>query len=308
MRDIAAANAGIKPRTAASLPPRVTILDGKPGVELRMFANAKEILPALRSALPGVLVDSVEISSLSGELPCIPACTPLARPRTHPSSSFRTNRKDRTDCMVCFTVTRVHGARVARSAACMAKHNAAHAQRSHAQRPLHACGRRTALLRRRQPHRESQLAAALWQSQARHGRPEPACLLFSLRPRCVIGCANLRGLCSQSVPSQHMAHRSRCVAYNATWGCNNPPPPPCAGEEQMKLLSETTVLVSNIGSRSFRLVFLPDGAQAINVGTLETWGPEGPPENDLPFLESDMCWDFLGYVRVWRYVSSPPCP
>lgn len=35
----------------------------------------------------------------------------------------------------------------------------------------------------------------------------------------------------------------------------------CVGEDQMQLLSNTTVLVSSIGSRSFRMVYLPDGAQ-----------------------------------------------
>jgi hypothetical protein len=35
--------------------------------------------------------------------------------------------------------------------------------------------------------------------------------------------------------------------------------------EQMAILSRTTVLVSNIGSRSFRMIFLPDGAQVSNI-------------------------------------------
>lgn len=34
-----------------------------------------------------------------------------------------------------------------------------------------------------------------------------------------------------------------------------------AGEQQMELLSRTTVLVTTVGSRSFRMAFLPDGAQ-----------------------------------------------
>ena len=34
-----------------------------------------------------------------------------------------------------------------------------------------------------------------------------------------------------------------------------------AGKEQLELLSHTTVLVSTIGSRSFRMALLPDGAQ-----------------------------------------------
>ena len=35
----------------------------------------------------------------------------------------------------------------------------------------------------------------------------------------------------------------------------------CAGERQLELLARTTVLVSTIGSRSFRMALLPDGAQ-----------------------------------------------
>ena len=35
----------------------------------------------------------------------------------------------------------------------------------------------------------------------------------------------------------------------------------CAGEEQLELLARTTVLVTSIGSRSFRMAMLPDGAQ-----------------------------------------------
>ena len=35
----------------------------------------------------------------------------------------------------------------------------------------------------------------------------------------------------------------------------------CAGEEQLELLARTTVLVTSIGSRSFRMAMLPDVAQ-----------------------------------------------
>lgn len=74
-----------------------------------------------------------------------------------------------------------------------------------------------------------------------------------------------------------------------------------SGPDQLTLLSRTTVLISNIGSRSFRLLFLPDGAQAILVGFIEEDDDDadGPPA--LPFKESNMCWDFIGYVNVWRY-------
>lgn len=58
--------------------------------------------------------------------------------------------------------------------------------------------------------------------------------------------------------------------------------------------------MSNIGSRSFRLLFLPDGAQAILVGAIED-DPAPGEYVSVPFKETDMCWDFLGYVDIWRY-------
>ena len=39
--------------------------------------------------------------------------------------------------------------------------------------------------------------------------------------------------------------------------------------EQLELISQATVLVSNIGSRSFRLIYLPNGATTILVGPPE---------------------------------------
>ena len=40
-------------------------------------------------------------------------------------------------------------------------------------------------------------------------------------------------------------------------------------KEQLQLLSQATVMVSNIGSRSFRLIYLPNGASTILVGPPE---------------------------------------
>ena len=44
-------------------------------------------------------------------------------------------------------------------------------------------------------------------------------------------------------------------------------------QEQLEVISQATVLVSNIGSRSFRLIYLPNGATTILVGPPEC----GPP-------------------------------
>lgn len=74
-----------------------------------------------------------------------------------------------------------------------------------------------------------------------------------------------------------------------------------AGEQQIELLSRTTVLISTIGSRSFRLVFLPDGAQSIIVGPPEWRQQDGRTSFPHPFDETDRCWDYLGYVSVFRH-------
>ena len=40
-------------------------------------------------------------------------------------------------------------------------------------------------------------------------------------------------------------------------------------EDQLKLLSKATVVITNVGSRSFRLIYLPNGASVILVGPPE---------------------------------------
>ena len=52
-------------------------------------------------------------------------------------------------------------------------------------------------------------------------------------------------------------------------------------EEQLKLLSQATVVVSNIGSRSFRLIYLPNGATTILVGPPEC-APSSASSHALP--------------------------
>ena len=74
-----------------------------------------------------------------------------------------------------------------------------------------------------------------------------------------------------------------------------------AGKEQIELLARTTVLVSTIGSRSFRLVYLPDGAQMIIVSPPLWQQPDGSGSFPFPFDETDRCWGFLGYVNVLRH-------
>ena len=72
-------------------------------------------------------------------------------------------------------------------------------------------------------------------------------------------------------------------------------------KEQLSILANTTVLVSTVGSRGFRLVLLPSGAQTIIIGAPEAKiaGGDGRKRQlSGPFKEVDSCWDMLGYVRV----------
>lgn len=61
------------------------------------------------------------------------------------------------------------------------------------------------------------------------------------------------------------------------------------------------MLVSTIGSRSFRLIYLPDGAQMIIVGPPQWRLQDGQGSFPFPFDETDRCWGFLGYVNVLRH-------
>lgn len=73
------------------------------------------------------------------------------------------------------------------------------------------------------------------------------------------------------------------------------------GEEQMQLLSETTVLVTSVGSRSYWMMYLPDGAQVVLVGPPEFYGADGTTPVELPFREVDWCWGNLGYFNILLY-------
>eukprot|EP00892_Ulva_mutabilis_P012438 jgi/Ulvmu1/9567/UM053_0056.1 len=95
-------------------------------------------------------------------------------------------------------------------------------------------------------------------------------------------------------------------------------------EEQLELLSKATIVVSNIGSRSFRLIYVPNGATTILVGPPEYEFDLVPPQPgesynrnhpivdkitpytiSKPFIEIDWCWGYIGYVNMLRYrVSS----
>lgn len=73
-------------------------------------------------------------------------------------------------------------------------------------------------------------------------------------------------------------------------------------EEQLKELSTTTVFITPIGSSSFRLIYLPEGAHTILVGA-----PEGKVkvENSWsqvePFREAEQCWDRMEHVTIDKY-------
>lgn len=68
MRDVAYGNNGVAMTPAARLKPLVVISDGQPH-EKRRFENGRAIAAELRRELPGVDVQWVAISSLSGAMP-----------------------------------------------------------------------------------------------------------------------------------------------------------------------------------------------------------------------------------------------
>eukprot|EP00892_Ulva_mutabilis_P012457 jgi/Ulvmu1/9584/UM054_0014.1 len=81
-------------------------------------------------------------------------------------------------------------------------------------------------------------------------------------------------------------------------------------QKQLELLSQATVVISNIGSRSFRLIYLPNGATTILVGPPEfqyqlppkkKGGPVTKEKVPMPFQEIDSCWGYIGYVNMLQY-------
>jgi hypothetical protein len=73
-----------------------------------------------------------------------------------------------------------------------------------------------------------------------------------------------------------------------------------SADEQTRQLSETSILVSNIGSRSFRLIFLPDGARVLFIGAPEI----AATEKYGKLYEHDKeltCWAYIGYVTPIMY-------
>eukprot|EP00892_Ulva_mutabilis_P006239 jgi/Ulvmu1/3988/UM183_0007.1 len=81
-------------------------------------------------------------------------------------------------------------------------------------------------------------------------------------------------------------------------------------EKQLDYLSKATVVVTNIGSRSFRLIYLPNGASVILVGPPE-YAIKLPPRKqgspwtvetiEMPFQEIVSCWAYIGYVQMLQY-------
>lgn len=81
-------------------------------------------------------------------------------------------------------------------------------------------------------------------------------------------------------------------------------------EEQLRTLSETAVLVANIGSASFRLLFLPDDAHVVLVGSVQraqsTRRARGACHSEAcVFRELDACWARLRHLTVHRYHVAP---
>lgn len=74
-----------------------------------------------------------------------------------------------------------------------------------------------------------------------------------------------------------------------------------SADQQLRELSSTTILISNVGSASFRMVYLPTGAQVILIGS-PTKAQSNDTEVELtPFKEADACWAHLGYINIWQY-------
>jgi hypothetical protein len=188
MRTIAYGNNGITHRPAFTLPPRVTIIQGSRAERRNFQGNVNALLPPLRRLFPGVQIDVVKMSELSGEWWMMDA--------------------------------------------------------------PHRCG----------------------------------CTLHL----CFRACAK----CPALVAWMQALKRER--RYNA-------------GEEQTEILSKTTVLVTSIGSRSFRMVYLPDGAQVILVGPPEKLGRRGDEVNPAPFREVEWCWAYLGYFNMILYRCGSLC-
>eukprot|EP00892_Ulva_mutabilis_P012437 jgi/Ulvmu1/9566/UM053_0055.1 len=85
--------------------------------------------------------------------------------------------------------------------------------------------------------------------------------------------------------------------------------------EQLELLSKATVVITNIGSRSFRLIYLPNGATTILIGPpeyeFELEGTAVKPSAQqervkIPFQEIDWCWGYIGYVNMLQYHVERP--
>eukprot|EP00892_Ulva_mutabilis_P006238 jgi/Ulvmu1/3987/UM183_0006.1 len=81
-------------------------------------------------------------------------------------------------------------------------------------------------------------------------------------------------------------------------------------DKQLAYLSKATVVITNIGSRSFRLIYLPNGASVILVGPPE-YEIKLPPKKrgapwtkekiGMPFQEMVSCWAYIGYVNMLQY-------
>ena len=102
-------------------------------------------------------------------------------------------------------------------------------------------------------------------------------LLHSLRTRCaatvcahVVWCVGVTAVLSECGVQQDVPHRP-CMPvkrFHALLGCrwkqhksNEVFYQQHSAVEQLKMLASTSVLISNVGSRAFRMVFMPRGAQ-----------------------------------------------
>mmetsp|Transcript_25520 Transcript_25520/g.48261 ORF Transcript_25520/g.48261 Transcript_25520/m.48261 type:complete len:420 (-) Transcript_25520:666-1925(-) len=80
--------------------------------------------------------------------------------------------------------------------------------------------------------------------------------------------------------------------------------------EEIHLLATAAVLITPIGGLSFACPFLPKNSAVVLIGT-RTHTPKNLAigwGHNIPFVETDILWIHLSYLRVYHYVAVPTLP
>jgi len=80
--------------------------------------------------------------------------------------------------------------------------------------------------------------------------------------------------------------------------------------EEIHLLATSDVFITPIGGLGFAMPFLPRGAASIVVGTRTFTDKHlhiGHGHN-LPFVETDILWKHISYIRTYHHVARPTKP